>query len=88
LNRFSFNLINEPISGFADIKVSNNDRFVVQSQFIYKIGSVSNDMGQYNYNVVGTQTVSSITKLTIQSANTNGIGVGSKFTLYKVTEAA
>jgi hypothetical protein len=75
-------------SGFADIKVSNNDRFVVQSQHLFSMGSQSSSLQQRNYNIVNTGTVSSITSLKILSSRTNGIAVGSKIALYKVTEAA
>lgn len=80
--------VNAKSQGFTDIKVSNNDRFVAQSAMIYVVGGLSSNIQQYNYNLVGTQTVSSITKLSIVAESTNGIGVGSKIALYKVTEAA
>jgi hypothetical protein len=70
--------------GFADIKVSNNDRFVVQSQQLRAFGSTANFIQQFNYNLVGTQTVTSITKLTVSHSSTNGIGTGSRIRLYKV----
>ena len=76
-------------SGFADIKVSNNDRFVVQSQFVRNIGSAASSVENWNYNVVGSGfTLTSITSLKILSTVTNGIGVGSKIALYKVTGGA
>jgi hypothetical protein len=70
--------------GFADIKVSNNDRFVVQSQQLRAFGSAANFIQQWNYNLVGTQTVTSITKLTVSHSVTDGIGTGSRIRLYKV----
>ena len=75
-------------SGFADIKVSNNDRFVVKSQYLGRPGASSSSMFIHNYNMIGTGTVSSITKLSFVASATDGIGVGSKIALYKVTEAA
>lgn len=85
---FGYATDTEPIAGFADIKVSNNDRFVYQSQKVQRIGAASTTIHNTNLNVVGTQTVSSITKLSLVSNRTNGIAVGSKIALYKVTEAA
>ena len=76
-------------SGFADIKISNNNRFVAQTQFVYNIGSGSSAMLHLNFNIVGTETVNTITKLSLKPENApNQIGVGSKIALYKVTEAA
>ena len=69
--------------GFADIKVSNNDRFVVQSQFV-QTRSGATDLSQWHFNIVGTQTVSSITKLSIVASAANGISADSKFQLFKV----
>jgi hypothetical protein len=74
--------------GFVDIKVSNNDRFVAQSQYVNYLGGESSGIEQFNINIVNTGTVSSITSLKIVSSRTNGIAVGSKIALYKVTEAA
>ena len=74
----------DSVSGFADIKISNNDRFVCQAQTIYDIGSGSSNIFNTNWNVVGTQTVSSITSLSISAFEANGIKIGSKIALYKV----
>lgn len=74
-------------SGFVDIKVSNNNRYVAQSQFANYIGVESSSFGQYNANIVGTQTVTSITKLSIVGSRTNGIAPGSRFQLYKLNKA-
>ena len=71
-------------AGFADIKISNNDRFVSQSQNTDKIGSAATALRNINLNIVGTQTVSSITKLSIVASATNGIATGSRIRLYKV----
>jgi hypothetical protein len=83
-SRFSFARSNRPSAGFADIKVSNNDRFVAQSQFVSRIGSDSTAIENANYNIVNTGTVTSITKLSIVSNRTNGIATGSRIRLYKV----
>lgn len=79
---------NQKVQGFADIKVSNNDRYVAQSHYIRSMGADSSGILQYNIHIVGTQTVTSITSLKIVSNRTNGIAVGSKIALYKVTEVA
>jgi len=71
-------------AGVVDIKVSNNDRFVFQSGFIFSHGALSNEITQANENVVNTGTVTSITKLTVISDRTNGIASGSRIRLYKV----
>jgi hypothetical protein len=81
---FAFASSNFKSQGFIDIKVSNNDRFVAQSQFLLNIGSESNDLRNRNYNIVNTDTVTSITKLSIVSDRTNGIAAGSRIRLYKV----
>jgi hypothetical protein len=71
--------------GFIDIKVSNNDRFVAQSQFIARAGAGAASIRNLNYNVVGSGfTLTSITKLTILANATNGIAAGSRIRLYKV----
>jgi hypothetical protein len=75
---------NSSLSGFANIKVSNNDRFVFQSQFIDQIGSDSSSMRQVNNNTINTDTVTSITKLSIQSTAADNIAAGSRIRLYKV----
>jgi hypothetical protein len=75
---------NQKSSGFADIKVSENSRFVFQSQWSYDIGSGSSSIVQVNYNVINTDTVTSITSLSIVSSRTNGIAAGSRIRLYKV----
>ena len=75
---------NRKSAGFADIKISNNDRFVAQSQFLYYVGAESSSVENYNRNIVNTGTVTSITKLSIVSSRTNGIAAGSRIRLYKV----
>ena len=79
---------NSKASGFADVKVSNNDRYVVQSRFSKSIGANASNLDYYNFNGINTGTVTSITSLKVLSDRTNGIAVGSKIALYKVTEAA
>jgi hypothetical protein len=83
-SQFAFARSNRKIAGFADIKVSNNDRFVVQSQLAWLIGSESSSIAQSNRNIVNTDTVTSITELSIVSSRTNGIAAGSRIRLYKV----
>ena len=87
-NRITQARSNQKASGFADIKVSNNDRFVFQSQHSDHIGSNSSDIRNFNINGVGTQTVTSITKLSVISGRTNGIAVGSRLQLYKVNKGS
>jgi hypothetical protein len=84
LNLFTAARSNIKSVGFADIKVSNNDRFVVQSQFILDAGAQSSAIRNFNRNLVNTGTVTSITKLTVISDRTNGIASGSRIRLYKV----
>lgn len=79
---------NDAVCGFTDIKVSNNDRFVAQAQTTYDIGSGASVLFNTNWNVVGTQTVSSITKLSIVASLTNGIEIGSKIQLFRTSRGA
>jgi hypothetical protein len=74
----------EKSSGFVDIKVSNNDRFVAFAYFVYPLGSLSNNILNASRTIVNTGTVTSITKLSILASATNGIAAGSRFRLYKV----
>jgi hypothetical protein len=72
-------------SGFIDIKVSENGRFVAQSQFVTNTGSNSSNVQQFNFNIVSSGfTLTSITKLSVVASTTNGIGTGSRIRLYKV----
>ena len=87
-NSLAFARSDRKVAGFADIKVSENSRFVVQSQFLFRFAANAASMRQQNHNMINTGTVTSITKLSIVSSRTNGIAVGSKIALYKVTEAA
>jgi hypothetical protein len=75
-------------AGFTDVKVSNNDRFVYQSQWLRAIGSASSSTENENVNGVSLFSVTSITKLSFVATVSNGFGIGSKIALYKVTEAA
>jgi hypothetical protein len=70
-----------PITGFTDIKVSDNDRFVFNS--ITTRRGVDDDRFNINLFTVGTQTVTSITKLSI-TISSNGLTTGSRIRLYKV----
>jgi hypothetical protein len=82
-SRFTFSNIG--CSGFADIKISENSRFVVQSQHLFRTGADSSSINNQNHNIVGSGfTLTSITKLTIFSTTTNGIASGSRIRLYKV----
>ena len=83
INYFGGARSNKKISGFADIKISNNDRYVFQSQFINGIGAESSAVDNVNENVVGTFTITSITKLSVV-AFSEQIAVGSRLQLYKV----
>ena len=75
-----------PGIGFADIKVSNNNRGIFQSHFIYPHAS---NVYQRNHNGVTTFDVTSITKLSIKAQDTSWRFVtGSKLQLYKVTGGA
>ena len=75
-----------PASGFADIKISSNNRFVFQSQLNMFIGGFSNSLQQYNFNSVSTFSLSSITSLQVYAEVSNHIGVGSRLQLYKVNK--
>jgi hypothetical protein len=79
---------NRRVAGFADIKLSENSRFVVQSQFVEYIGSESSNVRNNNRNIVNTDTVTSITKLSVVASATNGIASGSRIRLYKVNTGA
>jgi hypothetical protein len=83
-SRFSVAQSDRPTTGFIDIKASNNDKFVGQSQMVHRVGSVSSNIENINYNILNTGTISSITKLTVISDRTNGIASGSRIRLYKV----
>jgi hypothetical protein len=83
-SRFANASTDGKIAGFANIKVSENSRFVVQSDFIFRVGSDSSSNAVESYNIVNTDTVTSITKLSIVSDRTNGIASGSRIRLYKV----
>jgi hypothetical protein len=83
-NTFANARSNRKNAGVMDIKVSNNDRFVVQSQNLQIIGSQSSGLLHINRNIVNTGTVTSITKLSIVCSRTNGIAAGSRIRLYKV----
>jgi hypothetical protein len=75
---------NRKTAGFVDIKVSENSRFVAQSQFARAIGGDSAGIDNLNINIVNTDTVTSITKLTVISNRTDGIAADSRIRLYKV----
>ena len=77
---------NERSSGFIDIKISNNNRFVYQSQWVWKIGVQSNGLYNVNYNIINTSTITNITKLSVVASTANGIAVGSRLQLYKVVK--
>ena len=74
------------VSGFADIKISNNDRFHFISRYVDRIGSESTQIRQFNIIAYNTSTVTSITKLSVVCNRTNGIAVGSRLQLYKVVQ--
>jgi len=71
------------------IKISNNDRFVYQENYIENMGSGSNNIVNGNNNVVLTSTtITTINKLSIVGSRTNGIAVGSRLQLYKVNKGS
>ena len=81
-NRFTDAVTNNV--GFADIKISNNDRFVVQSQYTFRTGSNASEIQNRNDNMVSTISISSISKLSVKAKTSLGIRVGSRLQLYKV----
>jgi hypothetical protein len=83
-DRFATARSNRKTTGFADIKVSENSQFVAQSQNAFGVGADSANIENINHNIVNTDTVTSITKLTILCDRTNGIASGSRIRLYKV----
>jgi hypothetical protein len=83
-DRFATARSNRKTTGFADIKVSENSRFVAQSQNAFGVGADSANIENINHNIINTGTVTSITKLTILCNRTNGIASGSRIRLYKV----
>lgn len=86
--QFTASNANRNSAGFADIKVSNNDRFVAQSYDMNFAGAESSSLAYNSYNIVNTGTVTSITKLSIVSQLSNGLGTGSRIRLYKVNTGA
>lgn len=82
-NLFATSFYNQETSGYADIKISNNDRFVVSSYHVMKIGSASSSIENRSINMMKTTgNVSSITKLSVNT-DRNMIQ-GTRLTLYKV----
>ena len=75
---------NRKNSGFIDIKVSENSRFVANCNTIGFVGSNSSSIIQRINNIINTGTVTSITSLLITGSRTNGIVSGSRIRLYKV----
>ena len=76
---------NSKCCGFTDIKISNNDKFVLQDHHTRFIGSNASGLMSFTTNVVGSGfTLTSITQLTVSSVRTNGIAAGSRIRLYKV----
>ena len=72
------------VQGFADIKISNNERLTYTSGRLFRIGNDSNDIRNNNINGLGIFTVSSINLISVSASITNGIAVGSRLQLYKV----
>jgi hypothetical protein len=86
-NRYAYARLNGNNTGFASIKISENNRFVVQSHATYNGtgSSASEGLQQFHYNIVGSGfTLTSITKLTLLSSLTNGFNTGARVRLYKV----
>lgn len=65
----------------SKIKLTNSNYFTVQSDHSSYVGSISE---LRKYNTTSTNTLTSITSLTIQTAVANAIAVGSRFRLYKL----
>ena len=80
-------VFNGSSTGFADIKISNNDRFVCQTQYNDGTGSSASAARNLNRNITSTFSVTSLTQLTLTASSGSGLGVGTKIALYKVTEA-
>jgi hypothetical protein len=71
-----------PGVGFCDLKISNNNRAVWQTQYIYRNGS---NIANNNANGITTFDVTSITKLSVKAQDTGWTFVsGSRIRLYKV----
>lgn len=83
-NIFSFGINDVTSSGYADIKISNNNRFVAQVNDVVIIGSNSSNIELSSFNIVNTSTITNINKISIESSISNGIDAGSRLTLYKV----
>jgi hypothetical protein len=73
--------------GYTSIGISNSDKITFITESLHVIGSDAKtiDTQNDNYYVTGTDTVSTITKLSIVSNRTNGIASGSRIKLYKIT---
>jgi hypothetical protein len=75
---------NRKTAGTMDIKVSENSRFVAQSQSFFGIGAENTNTESNSHNIANLSTVTSITKLSILCNRTNGIAANSRIRLYKV----
>jgi hypothetical protein len=85
-NQYSYVRLNGNNTGYADIKISNNDRYVHQSYASYNGSgsSASESLQQFTFNCVGTFSISTITKLSLVASLTNGFSTGARVRLYKV----
>jgi hypothetical protein len=80
-----FQTIVRKSQNIVNIKVSNNDRFVYQAAGPnYGIGAEASNLQYRAWNGVNSNTVSTITKLSVLADSSNGIGPGSRIRLYKV----
>ena len=67
----------------TNIKLTNNGYFVYQSNHNFRNSNPTN-LELRKWYTTSTFTMTSITSLRITSSATNGIGIGSRFTLYKM----
>lgn len=86
-NRYNLNLMNLVNTGtkafsISKIKLTNNGYYVVQTTNQRAYGGSGIEI--YNEYMTSTFTLTSITSLLIQSEIANAIGIGSRFTLYKM----
>jgi hypothetical protein len=69
---------------FTNIKLTNSGYFIFQSNYLANYGSDGASCEAYSSYGTSTFTATSITSLTITSRDSNAIGIGSRFQLYKM----
>ena len=82
LPNFSYSPANKMTQSICNIKLTNSGYATYQSNNAIQYGTVS--IGIIKYYTTSTFTLTSITSLSIQSSVANAIGIGSRFTLYKM----